>query len=162
MLKQVLVASYIAGCLILVSAFAVADKNREFAVETWKQDRNPETAPSAVVSAPNVEIAKVEIKDNGINLVLELVASKGSVVRVKYAGKYDGKDYPVTGLPDFDTISLSKTDGYTIDCLYKKGGKAVKNERIILFKDGMRATVFHIGKEWSGLDATVVSVWDRQ
>jgi hypothetical protein len=162
MRKQASVALFMAGCLILGLAFATAAEDTEFAVATWKQGTAPAAATSAGDSAPKFDIARVTGQKNGLKLVLETVDSKGTVTRAEYEGKWNGKDYPVTGLPDSDAISLSKLDGYTIDCAYKKSGKVVRNERIILSKDGKRATVFRLGRDRSGLDATVIAVWDRQ
>jgi len=162
MLKKTSVALFMAGCLILGLAFTTAAGDTESAIATWKRDTAPADATGAAGSAPKFEIARVEAQKNGLKLVLETADSKETVARAEYEGKWNGKDYPVAGLPDTDTISLSKIDGYTIDCAYKKSGKVVRNERIVLSRDGKRATVFRIGRDRSGLDATVVAVWDRQ
>jgi hypothetical protein len=91
-----------------------------------------------------------------------MMDSKGKAVHAEFIGNNDGKDYAVTGLPDADTISLRRIDAYTIDCSYKKDGKAVKKERVIVSKDGKRATVFRNGADSTRLDFTIVSVWDKK
>jgi hypothetical protein len=81
---------------------------------------------------------------------------------VEFAGKYDGRNYPVKGLPDADTVSLTKINDFTVDCTYKKNGKVVKNERLVVSSDGKRATVFRKGTDPVKPDFEIVSVWDKQ
>jgi len=95
--------------------------------------------------------------------MLDMPDSKGKSVRSEFAVKLDGRDYPVAGLPDVDSISLRKVDAYTFDCSYKKAGRRIKDERIVVSKDGMRATFFRKeGDDPQQPNFTVVSVWDRQ
>jgi len=112
--------------------------------------------------APGIEIVRIEAQKNGLRLVLDRVESGGKTVPVEFAGKYDGKDYPVTGLPDADTVSLRKIDAYTVDCSYKKDGRVVKNERIVVSSDWRKATVFQKGPDQKELDFTIVGVWNKQ
>jgi hypothetical protein len=132
------------------------------AVGTWKQNTVPMMATDAANPAANIETVKIEAQKNGIKLTLDRVDSAGKLIRAEFIGRFDGKDYPVTGLPYADTVTLRRIDSYTVDCSYKKEGKAVKSERVIISKDGMRATVFQKGKNAAGIDATIVGIWDRQ
>jgi hypothetical protein len=112
--------------------------------------------------ASRVKVVRIEARKDDLRLVLDTVDSLGRPVRVQFVGKYDGKDYPVTGLPDADTASLRKIDAYTVDCVYKKDGIAIKNERIVVSSDWKRATVFQKKPDQRELDFTIVSVWNKQ
>jgi len=147
-------ASVVLSMMIAVSltaALVAAATDAGLAVGTWKTG-----------SAAGVESAQIVAQASGFRLVLNTVDPNGNPIRAEFTGKRDGKDYPVTGLPNADTVSLVKIDAQTLDCLYKKGGKAVRTERVILSKDGKRATVFKKGSDQTGLYATVVSVWEKQ
>jgi hypothetical protein len=148
---SVVLLMMIAVFLTLTLAPFAAATDTGLAVGTWKKD-----------SAAGVESAQIVAQTNSFRLVVNTVDPNGNPIHAEFTGKYDGKDYPVTGLPNADTVSLVKIDAQTFDCLYKKGGKAVRTERIVLSKDGKRATVFKKGTDQTGLDATVVSVWDKQ
>ncbi len=95
--------------------------------------------------------------------MLDMLDSKGITIHAEFAVKHDGKDYPIAGLPDADAISLQRVDAYTFDCSYKKSGKVIKDERIIVSKDGTRATIFRKEEDDPRkLNYTVVGVWDKQ
>jgi hypothetical protein len=151
MRKRASVVLFMMIAVSLTLALAVAATDAGPAAGTWKKG-----------SAAGVEWAQIVALTNGFRLVLNTVDPNGNPIHAEFTGKYDGKDYPVTGLPNADTVSLVKIDAQTLDCLYKKGGKTVRTERVVLSKDGKRATVFKKGSDQTGLDATVVSVWDKQ
>ena len=145
-----------------VLMLAAKTMDREIAVGTWEQDSTHIKATGEARSTANIGIARIEAQIKGFKLVLDMTDSKGKAVHAEFIGNNDGKDYAVTGLPDADTISLRRIDAYTIDCSYKKDGKAVKKERVIVSKDGKRATVFRNGADSTRLDFTIVSVWDKK
>jgi hypothetical protein len=150
-------ASFILGMACVALALDV-----EQALGTWKQAPSQEMVSAAANAAASIKIAVVDPAQNSFKLTLEAVDSTGSVSRAEFIGKEDGKDYAVTGLPDADTVSLKRSDAYTINCIYKKGGRPVKMERIVLSEDGCQATIFQKGKDASGMDSIVVNVWNKQ
>jgi hypothetical protein len=147
---------------ILVLALASVALDMDLAAGTWKQDSTHATAGCQTSSAPNTRILRIEAQKKDLKVVLDTVDAGGNPVRVEFAGKYDGKDYPVTGLPDADTVSLRQLDAYTVDCSYKKSGTVVKSERVVVSSDWKRATVFQKGPDPFKLDFTLVSVWNKQ
>jgi len=149
--KRVSVVLLMMIAVSLALALVAAATDAGLAVGTWKK-----------ASATGVESAQIVAQTNSFRLVLNTVDPNGNPIHAEFTGKQDGKDYPVTGLPNADTVSLVKIDAQTFDCLYKKGGKAVRTERIVISKNGKRATVFKKGSDQTGLDAIVVSVWDKQ
>src|SRR5467141_3853980 len=52
-------------------------------------------------------------------------AAKIVNLKIEYDAKFDGKDYPVTGLPYADTVSVKRIDANTIQSTLKKGGQVV-------------------------------------
>src|SRR5215467_1585441 len=49
---------------------------------------------------------------------------------------YDGKDYPVTGIPDWDTIARKRINAYKMEITHKKAGKVVSTATSVVSKDG--------------------------
>ena len=162
MLKHASVALFMIVSSLLVLAPSAVAMDPDLASGTWARDTAQRTAGRQMSPAPGIEIVRIEAQKNGLRLVLDRVESGGKAVPVEFAGKYDGKDYPVTGLPDADTVSLRKIDAYTVDCSYKKDGRVVKNERIVVSSDWRKATVFQKGPDQKELDFTIVGVWNKQ
>jgi len=147
---------------ISILAISAVAMDKEIAVEVWKKAADSTISMGEADSTFNIETVRTEAIQGGLRFVLDAVDSEGKTVRSEFAVRYDGKDYPVTGLPDADTVYLKRIDDYAFDCSYKKNGKVTKNERIIVSKDGRRATVFKKENDLNPMDFTIVSVWDKQ
>ena len=73
----------------------------------------------------------------------------------------DGKDYPITGSPNYDTISgnrCSNTANFTL----KKAGKAVATTSRAVSKDGRTLTLKAKGTTAKGEKYDDVLVFDKQ
>ncbi len=74
----------------------------------------------------------------------------------------DGKDYPLTGSPDFNTASYKRLDADTLVTVNKKDGAVVRMGRIVLAKDGKSWTVDLVGYTAKGAAYHNVLVFERQ
>jgi hypothetical protein len=81
---------------------------------------------------------------------------------MEFSPKYDGKDYPATGLPGADTISMKKIDDYTIETVSKKDGKRVMTTRSVVSKDGKTRTTTQTGKNAKGENVKNALIYDKQ
>src|SRR5215472_15249110 len=54
----------------------------------------------------------------------------------EWSGKFDGKDYPVTGSPDVDMRAFTQVNDHILKISEKKGGKVVTTGRSIVSTDG--------------------------
>ncbi len=68
------------------------------------------------------------------------VNAEGKPTHVEYTASYDGKDYPMTGNPVADTISLKRIDDVTVEATLKKAGKVVSTTTRVISKDGKEMT----------------------
>jgi hypothetical protein len=130
-------------------------------VGNWKLNpaKGKVTGPG---SANKSGTATIEAQENGYKLVYDVVNGEGRAVHGEYAPRFDGKDYPVKGNPDVDAVSLRRIDNYTEDRLYKKAGKEVASEHVVISKDGKTGTLTCKGKNAKGQDYTDVAVWEKQ
>ena len=69
------------------------------------------------------------------------VDKDGKAVHNVWVGKYDGKDYPVTGDAPYDSRAYTKVDDHTVNMVVKKGGKVLANGTITVAPDGKSRTV---------------------
>ena len=90
------------------------------------------------------------------------VTADGQTTHVEFQAKYDGKDYPIKGLPTADTISLKRINPNTVDGITRKGGKEVGKTRSMVSKDGKTRTFTTEGMDAQGRKFKNVTVYDRQ
>jgi len=91
----------------------------------------------------------------GMSLKIDEVAADGSRISVQSTYKYDGKDYPVAGSPDFDTLSVTQVDARSIKYTVKKKGKVVGTGTRTISADGKVLTL-------SATGTSDISVYDKQ
>src|SRR6266849_3391865 len=87
---------------------------------------------------------------------------KGKPTHNEWTGKFDGKDYPVTGDPTSDARSYTKVNDRTMDFTVKKGGQVTVTGRIVVSADGKSRTVTTSGTDPSGKKVKSTSVYDKQ
>src|SRR5437016_12751140 len=82
-----------------VAAAAAADKHSG----TWKM--NPAKSKYSPGPAPKSVTTKIESDDTHMKVDSEGTDGNGNPTHVQFDAKYDGKDYPATGLPVGHTVS---------------------------------------------------------
>jgi hypothetical protein len=127
----------LALCAILLLA-AVVHAAENF-LGTWtlnvaKSKYDPGPAPKSQTTILEA-VADGATKERG-----DRVNADGSRTQWEWTAKFDGKDYPVKGDPDRDTVSLKKIDDNTIDVTNKKDGKVTNTMKIVVAKDGKSRT----------------------
>jgi hypothetical protein len=90
------------------------------------------------------------------------VSASGSAVSGGSTFKYDGKDYPATGSPDFDTLAPKRLSIYTVRVDLKKGGKVVGTTIRTLSAHGKVLTLSSKGKDSKGATFDDIMVFDKQ
>jgi len=76
----------------------------------------------------------------GITLDMKTVAADGKETTVQTTYQFDGKDYPVAGYAEYDSLSAKQIDANTAEFTLKKGGKIVGTTRRTVSKDGKTLT----------------------
>ena len=75
-----------------------------------------------------------------IALVIKTVAADGKEVTSQTTYQLDGKDFPVKGNPDYDSLAAKQVDSNTAEFTLKKGGKVVGTTSRTVSKDGKTLT----------------------
>jgi hypothetical protein len=107
------------------------------------------------------QIRTVEKADRGQRLRNVTTTSDGTNAVVAYTAKFDGKDYPVTGSPYGDTVSLKRVDSRTVEAIVKKEGKVVLTDRRQVSNDRKVLTITQTGVRPNGQSLHNVLVYDR-
>ena len=136
------------------SAFAA-----DAVVGTWKLDLAKSKFSGA---APKSSTRVYTEGADGTTLEQKMVGADGKEVSMHLTIKYDGKDYPVTGNPDADTVAGKAIDAHTTHFTLKKGGKVVGTVHRVVSADGKTLTVNNKGTHPGGKDYDDTGVCNKQ
>jgi hypothetical protein len=126
---------------------------------TWKMNEAKSKLSPGV--AKNTTVVYEAMGDN-VKVTIEGTDSDGKPTHNEWTGKFDGKDYPVTGDPSSDTRSLKKIDGRTLTFTVKKGDKIITTGRIVVSADGKTRTVTTSGSDSQGKNYSSSALYDKQ
>jgi hypothetical protein len=142
-------------CFFAGLALYAADPN----LGTWKL--NESKSKLAASGAKNTTVVYAAAGDN-VKISVDGVDGSGKTFHSEWTGKYDGKDYPVTGDGASDTRAYTKVDGNTLTFVGKKAGKIVFSGKVVVAADGKSRTVTSEGQDASGKSIASTSVYDKQ
>ena len=151
--KTILVslAVFLAGVALCVAA----DLN----MGTWKlNEAKSKFSPGATKNHTVV----YEASGDGVKITVDGVDGEGKPTHNEWTGKFDGKDYPVTGDPNSDARSYKKVDDHTMELTVKKGGKTAVTGRIVVAADGKSRTVTTSGTDAKGNKFSNTATFDKQ
>ncbi len=134
--------------------FAVDPKMGTWHLNEAKSKITPGTLKNTHVVYSNM-FGQVKIKADGID-------ANGKPSHTEWSGKFDGKDYPVTGDPNSDARSYTKVNERTLTTSNKKNGKVTVTGRIVVSDDGKSRTVTLNGTTAKGKKFKNVAVYDKQ
>ena len=143
--------------LFLLAAMAFAADNSNMG--TWKLNEAKSKIPAG---APKNSTVVYEAAGDSIKVTVDGVDGMGKPSHNEWTGKFDGKDYPLTGDPAADTRSYKKINGNTTELTNKKDGKVVATAKIVIASDGKSRTVTVNGKDPSGKMVSYTGVYDKQ
>ena len=103
-----------------------------------------------------------EAEGNSIKSTVDGFDGKGNPVHSVWTGKFDGKDYPVSGGSAGDTRSYKQINDHTLSMTLKTGGKVTSNGKIVVSADGMSRTVNLDGTDSAGKKVSSTAVYDKQ
>jgi hypothetical protein len=97
-----------------------------------------------------------------LKAVIETVQPLGNKTTAEYTAQFDGKDYPLSGNADADTIALTRIDDLTWEATLKRRGQVASTVRNTVSKDGKTMTVATKGTNAQGKPVTSTAVFTKQ
>jgi hypothetical protein len=146
--------------LLVALALSVTPATADQHSGTWKM--NPAKSKYSPGPAAKNLTLKVESDDKSVKVDSEGIDGEGNPTHVQYDAKFDGKDYPVTGVPNGDTVSVKRIDANTIQATIKKGDQVVMTVTAKVSADGKTRTSTFKGKDAQGHAVNNVVVYDKQ
>src|SRR5439155_15954117 len=116
------------------------------------------TVPTPTKNDKDVEAVP---RDN-MKMTVYGIGSDSKPTHDEWTGKFDGKDYPVTGNPNSDMRSYTKIDEHTLEFNVKKGGKITTSGRVVVSADGKSRTVTTSGTDSQGKKFKSTAVYEKQ
>ena len=141
-------------CLAAAAVFAA-----DAFTGTWKLNEAKSKLGAGAVKNTTVTY---EVMGDTVKVTLDGVGADGKATHDEWTGKYDGKDYPVTGNPMTDTRAYKKVNDHTLEATGKKGDKVVLTAKITVSADGKTRTVVSTQTTADGKKVTSTAVYEKQ
>ena len=127
-------------------------------VGTWKLNE----AKSKFAGKARNHSVVYEATGDQIKVTVDGVDENGAAVHSEWTGKFDGKDYPVTGDANSDVRSYRTVNKNTLALSGKKNGKVTLSGRIVVSRDGKTRTVTTSTTNAQGKKVVNTAVYDKQ
>ena len=129
-------------------------------VGTWKlNEAKSKLTPGR---GKNTQVVYTDAMGGKVKITTDGVDANGKPTHSEWTGKFDGKDYSVTGDLNADMRSYTKVDDRTLDFTVKKSGKVTVTGRVIVAVDGKSRTVTTSGTDANGKKFQSTSFYDKQ
>jgi hypothetical protein len=125
---------------------------------TWKLNEAKSKVPAGYMKNTTVIYA---MDGDNIKVTTE-GTQKDASIHTEWTGKFDGKDYPLTGDPTADSRSYTKIDDNTLTMANKMGGKVVTSGRITVSADGKTRTLKTSGTDSAGKKVSSMAAYDKE
>jgi len=127
---------------------------------TWKLDVVRSTFKPGPGWRSQIRVYKAAPK--GVTVIWTGIDADGQTMRVSYTYGYDGRDYPMAGSANYDTINAVRIDASTVRSEEKRDGMTVGVAVCKVSPDGRVLTITDDGTNRKGQAFSQVLVFDKQ
>jgi hypothetical protein len=154
-MKTRTIVSILTLCFVAVTLSFASNAN----MGTWKLNEAKSKLPAM---APKNNTVTYSAAGDSIKVTVDGVDAAGKPAHNEWTGKFDGKDYPLTGDASADTRAYTQVDDHTTELTNKKDGKVTLKGRIVISADGKSRTVTVTGTDSMGMKVEYVAAYDKQ
>lgn len=126
---------------------------------TWKLN---EAKSKIGAGSPKNNTVVIEAAGENVKVTMDGVDPTGKPTHSEWTGKFDGKQYPVTGDANSDTRSYKTIDDRTFEVSAKTKGKVSVSGRVVVSADGKTRTAHVKGTSPSGEKYETTAIYDKQ
>jgi hypothetical protein len=146
-------------CIAFVLAAGVRAQTPSAIAGTWKL--NVEKSTFSPGPAPkSMTVTYTPVKD-GVRIRVDVAPAEGAPQHWDMTPLYDGKDYPVHGNPEADTISYKRINEKQGESTMKKNGKVTVVNTRSVSDDGKTLTITMKGTNAQGQPRNDVLVFEK-
>ena len=147
------------GTTLALSVMAAAVCFASPHMGTWKLNETKSTLGPGM--AKN-NMVVYEAMGDDVKITVDGIGVDGKTTHNVWVGKFDGKDYPVTGSDAVgDARSYKTADANTLDMTIKNNGKVTGTGQIVMSADGKTRTVTLTRTDEQGKKISTTAVYDR-
>lgn len=154
-----IVLALVASGLVVFASNAAAQAPAAM-MGTWKLN----TAKSKFTPGPapkSTTIVYAPAPEGRISIVVDVTPAEGEPMHWEATVADDGKDYPMKGNPNADSISYKRVDALNGTTTWKKDGKVTGTNTRRLSADGKTLTITSKGTTPDGKPRTDVQVFEK-
>jgi len=126
---------------------------------TWKLNEAKSKLP---MGAPKNHTVVYVMSGDNVKVTVDGVDGDGKALHNEWTGKFDGKDYAVTGDPSSDMRSYKEVNDHTLEITVKKDGKVTTTGKIVVAADGKSRTIDTDSTDAKGNKVHMHGVYDKQ
>ena len=157
-IRAVCVAALLIGSL--ATSFAAAQTQADPHSGTWvlavsKSKYTPGPPPKEQTSVYTVDGQTLKVSTKG-------TSPEGKPTMTDFTATFDGKDHPVKGNPDWDSVAVRRGDSHTLEFTRKLKGKEVQTAKSVVSKDGKTRTITTSGVNAQGQKITTTGVYEKK
>jgi hypothetical protein len=145
----------VAALFAVVAVCFAADVN----TGTWKLN---EAKSKVSAGAPKNTMVVIVAAGDSMKVTVDGVGADGKPAHNEWTGKFDGKDYPITGDPAADMRAYKPVNDHTMALTEKKGGKITNTGRVVVSTGGKTRTVTVSRTDANGKKMSTTFVYDKQ
>jgi hypothetical protein len=156
-MKARMVAVSLVLCFAGAALCLAADAN--MGSGSWKLN---EAKSKFSPGAPKSTMVVYEPAGDSVKVTIDGTSFDGKPTHTEWTGKFDGKDYPVTGDSNQSARSYTQVNARTLKFKVKSDDKVVLSGSIMIAADGMSRTVTASGASAGGKKISYTAVYDKQ
>ena len=155
-MKTKTVGLILALCFVAGATCFAADDPQ---IGTWKLN---EAKSKLTRDAGKNTTVVYEAAGDQVKVIIDGTDKDGKPTHSEWTGKFDGKDYAVTGDPKSDMRTYKKIDDHTLAFTVKKDGKTTTTGHIVIAADGKSRMVTAKGADEQGKKSKEKAAYDKQ
>jgi len=149
------IAMTVVLCLLALTFSFAEDAN----MGTWKLNEAKSKIPVGVIKNNTVTYAA---EGDSVKVTTDGIGTDGQPMHTEWTGKFDGKDYPLTGDRASESRVYTRVNDHTLKLENKKDGKVINQGTIVISADGKSRTLNLSGNNPAGKPMKSMAVYDKQ
>jgi flagellar hook assembly protein FlgD len=125
---------------------------------TWTLNEAKSKIPAG--ASKNTKVV-YEAAGDQVKVIVDGIDAEGKPIHNEWTGKFDGKDYAVTGDPSIDMRAYKQVNEHTLEMTFKHDGKVVGGGKVVVSADGKTRTVTNEWKDAKGKQFKTTGVYDK-